>query len=67
MQVRPELIGREVAVDDRIASFEYRQGFLRLKRTPVLFRLPPRLRYEQAPRDTAAARLQGVLRREGEQ
>ena len=37
-----------------------------MKRTPVLFRLPPRLRYRQSP-GVPAVRLTGILKREGDQ
>ncbi|SIN80487.1 hypothetical protein SAMN05444166_0969 [Singulisphaera sp. GP187] len=67
---RPELIGREVSVDDRVALFLFHQGRdfdeITLKRTPVLFRLPPRLRYRQSP-GVPAVRLTGILKREGDQ
>ncbi|AGA29233.1 tetratricopeptide repeat protein [Singulisphaera acidiphila] len=67
---RPDLIGREVSVDDRVALFLFHQGRdfdeITLKRTPVLFRLPPRLRYRQSP-GVPAVRLTGILKREGEQ
>ena len=43
---RADLVGREVVVDDRVAYFQFHkgQGFdeLVLKRTPVVFRIPPR-------------------------
>ena len=67
---RPELIGREVSVDDRVALFLFHQGRdfdeITLKRTPVLFRLPPRLRYRQSP-GVPSVRLTGILKREGDQ
>ncbi|WP_406699778.1 hypothetical protein V5E97_13075 [Singulisphaera sp. Ch08] len=63
----PELIGHEVSVDDRVALFLFHQGRdfdeITLKRTPVLFRLPPRLRYRQSP-GVPAVRLTGILKRE---
>ena len=43
---RGDLVGFEVIVDDRIASYQYREGRITLTRTPILFRLPPRLRFE---------------------
>jgi hypothetical protein len=72
---RADLLGRMVAVDDRVGRFQWHNNpstttpdrpydEIYLKRTPVVFRLPPRLRYETAPR-AAAARIEGVLRREG--
>jgi tetratricopeptide (TPR) repeat protein len=66
---RPDLVGKEISVDDRVALFQFHpgRGFdeIALKRTPVVFRLPPRLRYRQPP-GAAAARVQGVLKREGD-
>lgn len=66
---RPDLVGKEVSVDDRVALFQFHPGRdfdeIDLKRTPVVFRLPPRLRYRQPP-GAAAARVQGILRREGD-
>ncbi len=65
---RADLVGREVAVDDRVAYFQFHKGRgydeLVLKRTPVVFRIPPALRPKQSPR-APAVRVQGVLRREG--
>src|SRR5262245_15391152 len=65
---RSDLVGREISVDDRVALFLLHPGHdideITLKRTPVVFRLPPRLRYRQSP-GAPAARLQGILRREG--
>jgi hypothetical protein len=74
---RTDLIGRIVAVDDRVARFQWHNDRessipdrpydeVYLKRTPVVFRLPPRLRYETAPR-AQAVRIEGVLKREGTQ
>lgn len=67
---RNDLVGKEVSVDDRVALFLFHPGRdfdeITLKRTPVLFRLPPRLRYRQSP-GAAAVRLTGILGREGEQ
>ena len=66
---RPDLIGREVTVDDRVAFFQFHKGRdydeLFLKRTNVVFRLPLRLRFEHAP-DAPAARVSGTLQREGD-
>ena len=51
---RADLVGREVIVDDRVAYFQFHkgQGFdeLVLKRTPVVFRLPPRSARSSLPR-----------------
>lgn len=67
---RPDLLGSEVSVDDRVALFLFHQGHdfdeITLKRTPVLFRLPPRLRYRQSP-GSPAVRLTGILKRDGGQ
>ncbi|MHC5538607.1 tetratricopeptide repeat protein [Singulisphaera rosea] len=65
---RDDLIGREISVDDRVAFFQVHpgRGFdeIHFKRTPVVFRLPPKLRYAQAP-SAPAARVQGLLKRDG--
>src|SRR4051812_23886134 len=67
---RVDLVGRRIAVDDRVRRFQWHRDTdydeIYLKRTPVVFRLPPRLQYKQAPRATAV-RIEGVLKREGEQ
>jgi tetratricopeptide (TPR) repeat protein len=72
---RPELIGREVTVDDRIKLILYHQGRgfdeILLKQTPVRFRLPARLRYSRAPElaldgrlvPPGSARIRGTLRK----
>ena len=48
LERRPDLVGREVVVDDRVAYYVPRNGSeddeLQLKRTPVTFRVPRRLR-----------------------
>jgi hypothetical protein len=67
---RPDLLGHEVVVDDRVSFFvQSNMGRyfdeLYLKRTQVVFRLPPPLRFDQNPR-AAAARVQGVLKKEGD-
>jgi hypothetical protein len=67
---RPDLLGHEVVVDDRVSFFvQSRMGRyfdeLYLKRSQVVFRLPPALRTEQNPR-IAAVRVQGVLKKEGD-
>ncbi len=64
---RPDLVGREVIVDDRVAYYVSRGGSddeLQLKRTPITFRVPRRLRPAAGPR-IAAAVVRGVLEREG--
>ncbi len=74
---RADLIGRLVAVDDRVTRFQWHNDpstsiperpydEIYLKRTPVIFRLPPRLRFETAPRATAI-RIEGILKHEGGQ
>lgn len=67
---RPDLIGRSIAVEDRVRIFMFHPGTghdeLSLKRTPVVFRLPPRLRPEGQPRQPCV-RVEGVLSREGDQ
>ena len=70
----PDLIGREVTVDDRVLFYQSHRGpggkqiydELLLKRTPVIFKLPPALRPDRPPREPVA-RVQGVLRQEGKQ
>jgi hypothetical protein len=75
LATRSDLIGETVVVDDRIGRFQWHNDpatatpdrpydEIYFKRTPVPFRLPPPLRYETAPR-AAAARIEGVLKREG--
>jgi len=63
---RPDLVGHEVVVDDRIRYFlqsKPRQGYdeLLLKRTEVLFKLPPRLKMARSPSEPNA-RVRGVLK-----
>src|SRR5205085_1460185 len=66
---RPELVGREVVVDDRVKLFILHEGTgfdeILLQRTPVVFRLPPDLRYQHPP-DERVVRLKGVLRKAGD-
>src|SRR5436309_3023159 len=67
LQRREDLIGREVVVDDRVAYYVPRNGSeddeLQLKRTPVTFQVPRRLR----PSSTrmAGVVVHGVLKRDG--
>jgi tetratricopeptide (TPR) repeat protein len=67
---RADLVGREVEVEDRLNYFQFHRdkGFdeIHLKRTPVVFRLPPRLRPEHQP-DAAAVRVWGILQKQGSQ
>lgn len=67
------LVGREVVVDDRVRYFQPGKGGkgqvleeVVLKRTSVIFRLPPGLRPEHPPRQPAI-RLTGLLQKEGGQ
>jgi hypothetical protein len=69
----PNLIGREVVVDDRIRYFLPHKGAkgqvfdeLLLKRTEVIFKLPLDLRTEKPPR-AVGARVTGVLQSDGRQ
>ncbi len=62
---KPNLVGREVVVDDRISRFQYHPetGFdeIFLKRAPeVTFALPPGLRPSQNP-SVVAVRIRGIL------
>jgi tetratricopeptide (TPR) repeat protein len=66
----PKLIGREVVVDDRVRYFQpgpkgprgqSTLDELLLKRTDVVFKLPPGLRPEHPPREPAV-RVTGVMR-----
>ncbi len=65
---KPELIGREVIVDDRVSFYVPRTGAepdeLRLKRTRTLFLVPRALRPAGRGRATAVV-ARGVLKREG--
>jgi hypothetical protein len=67
---RADLVGKVVVVDDRVKYYQNYpgQGYseLLLKRTDVVFRLPPALRPETPPR-SASVLVQGRLRREGRQ
>lgn len=65
---RPELVGRELVVDGRVALFlNPDRGFdeIDLKESDVVYRLPPELRFRQAPRERVV-RMQGTLKREGD-
>ncbi|MDR3638252.1 MAG: hypothetical protein P4L84_30895 [Isosphaeraceae bacterium] len=66
---RPELVGREIATDDRLRLFQYHKGEgydeLYLKRTSVIFRLPKRLRPEHPPGNRVFG-VRGVLGRDGD-
>ena len=61
---RPDLVGREVVVEDRLSRFQYHNETrtfdeIYLRRAPDLpFKLPPELRTRQAP--TPPARGQAV-------
>ena len=63
---RPELVGRDLVVDDRVRFFlesKRGQGYdeLVLKRTEVPFRLPPRLKFARSPSEPNA-RVMGTLK-----
>ena len=63
---RPELVGREVVIDDRIRYFlesKRGQGYdeLMLKRTDIPFVLPKRLKFARSPSEPNA-RVQGTLK-----
>ena len=64
LERRTDLIGREVTVDDRVKFYVARNGSeddqLELKRTPVIFRVPKRLRPTAHSRMTAVV-VRGVL------
>lgn len=66
---RADLIGKDIATDDRIRLFQYHKGEgydeLYLKRTAVVFRLPKRLRPDPPPRNRVFG-VRGVLVREGD-
>jgi tetratricopeptide (TPR) repeat protein len=66
---RADWLDRSVVVDDRVSRFQWHRDRgideIYLSRTPVIFRLPPRLRYERSPQ-AAAVHIEGVLKREGE-
>ncbi len=65
---RDDLVGREVVIDDHVRYYVPRTGTepdeLQLKRTPITFEVPRRLRPKSSTRLTAAI-VRGVLRREG--
>lgn len=66
---RPDLIGKEVVVEDRVRFFQFHPGQgndeLYLKRCPdVTFALPPALRPQQT--QAPAVRVRGTLSREGQ-
>jgi tetratricopeptide (TPR) repeat protein len=63
---RPDLVGREVTIDDRVRYFlESKRGKgydqLNFKRTDALFRLPANLKYTRPPSE-ANARVTGILK-----
>lgn len=67
---RSDLIGREVVVDGRVRLFQLHRGRgfdeILLRESDVIFRLPPRLIYRDAP-SQRVAKIQGTLRKEGSQ
>src|SRR6516165_1525027 len=64
---RQDLVGKLVKVDDRVRFYQFHpgQGYdeVRLKRTNVVFRLPPALRPENSPRPLPVI-IQGLLGRD---
>jgi hypothetical protein len=68
LQRRADLVGREVLVDDRVSYYVPRAGTeddeLQLKRTPITFRVPRRLRPPNHLRMPAVV-VRGTLEREG--
>src|SRR5271166_2747480 len=67
---RADLVGKMVVIDDRVRFYQYHAGRgydeLDLKRTNVVFRLPPRLRPQSPPRPTPVI-VQGRLARDQDQ
>jgi len=65
---RTDLVGQEVVVDDRVSYYVPRSGSepdeLQLKRTPITFLVPRRLRPPSTTRLTSAL-VRGVLKRDG--
>ncbi|MGE5756521.1 MAG: hypothetical protein ACM35G_12565, partial [Planctomycetaceae bacterium] len=65
---RPDLLRRMVVVDDRVRLYQFHKGSgfdeIDLKRTLVIFRLPPGLRFGRSP-DVPAAPVRGALKTEG--
>jgi hypothetical protein len=63
---RPDLLNKRVAVDGRVRLFQTHPGLgfdeILLKETNVIFRLPPRLRPSEPPRQYVV-RMEGVLRK----
>lgn len=68
LTARADLINQRIAVDARVERFDYQKdrgwNLLRFQGSPVVFRLPDRLAFKSPP-SAKAARVQGVLRREG--
>ena len=66
---RPDLIGREIATDDRVRLFQFHKGEgydeISLKRSTVVFRLPRRLRPDHPPSQRVFS-IQGILGRNGD-
>ena len=66
---RPELVGREIVIDDRIKIFFPKSagGYdIYLRRTPVVIRLPSAFQFRFAP-SQKAVRVRGTLRQEGKE
>jgi len=68
LERRTDLIGQTVFVDDHVAYYVARKGTeddeLQLKRTPITFQIPRRLRPREAPR-IASVNVRGVLKHDG--
>jgi hypothetical protein len=68
LERRQDLIGREIVVDDHVKYYVPRNGAepdeLQLKRTPITFEVPRRLRPPASTRLTAVI-VRGVLKRDG--
>ena len=68
LERRQDLIGRQVVVDDHVKYYVPRNGMapdeLQLKRTPITFEVPRRLRPPASTKLTAVI-VRGVLKREG--
>jgi hypothetical protein len=67
---RPELVGREVVIDDRVRYFlesKRGQGYdqLLFKRTDAVFRLPARLKFSRPPSEVNARILGGLKAEDG--
>jgi tetratricopeptide (TPR) repeat protein len=70
VEKRPELVGRKVAIDGRVTLYQFHQGRgfdeVVMKDSGLLLKLPPNLRFRQAPAQRTV-RAEGTLRRQGDQ